>query len=159
MFWCSHVHSQMKVAASKHPPRHLVVALKWLINTMQLYGLDKTSYLGYFLARVRGVTNPDKSKAVLGYKSPDHAWGLSVYRACTDTAVTDKIIITRPGIGSHPPPVPILLSLTSIKILRHVFPWHSLIWNDVTAAPSSGLWRGYSKINWLKTQTPHPHNN
>ncbi len=42
---------QMKLAHG--PPSTLAVALIWLINTMQLIGLDKPSHLGYFLTRVQ----------------------------------------------------------------------------------------------------------
>ena len=45
----------MNVTASKHPPQPPVVALIWLINTIQLNGLVKTSHLGYFLARVHVI--------------------------------------------------------------------------------------------------------
>ena len=41
------------MTASKHPPRPLVVALIWLINTAQLIGLVETSHLGYFFVSVR----------------------------------------------------------------------------------------------------------
>ncbi len=45
----------MNAVAPIHPPRPPLVALIWLKNTMQLFGLVKTSHLGYFLVRVYGL--------------------------------------------------------------------------------------------------------
>ena len=47
----------MNVTASKHPPRPPVVALIWLINTMQLFGLVKNKP-SWLFSHEGAVTSP-----------------------------------------------------------------------------------------------------